>query len=68
MTFRQSNEYLRLAGKEKGFKEEISLLNDRQKKALEFIKQNGKIKMKEYIDLCPDVNRKTLTRDIESPY
>jgi len=64
LTFRQSHEYLKLAGKEKRVEEEISLLNDRQKKALEFIKQNGRIRMKEYIDLCPDVNRKTLTRDI----
>jgi len=64
VTFRQSHEYLKLAGKEKSVEEKISLLNDRQKKALEFIKQNGRIKMKEYGDFCPGVNRKTLTRDI----
>jgi len=64
VTFKQSHEYLKLAEKGERAEEEISLLNDRQKKALELIKQNGKIQMKEYIDLCPDVNRKTLTRDI----
>jgi len=64
VTFKQSNAYLRLAVKGRGAEEEIPLLNNRQKKAVEFIKQNGNIKMKQYIDLCPDVNRKTLTRDI----
>jgi len=64
VTFRQSNEYLKLAKEEEGIKEKSSLLNDRQRKALEFIKQNGRLTMKEYIELCPDVNRKTLTRDL----
>jgi len=64
VTFRQSNEYLKLAKEEERIKEKSSLLNDRQRKALEFIKQNGRLTMKEYIELCPDVNRKTLTRDI----
>jgi ATP-dependent DNA helicase RecG len=64
VTFRQSNKYLKLAEEEKRTKEKSSLLNDRQRKALEFIKQNGRLTMKEYIELCPDVNRKTLTRDL----
>lgn len=50
--------------KEKTRKELATVLNERQKKALDFMKQAGRLTMKEYIKLCPDVNRKTLTRDL----
>lgn len=46
-------------GKEK-FKSE---LNERQKKAIDYIRKNGRLTMKEYIALCPNINRRTLTRD-----
>ncbi len=39
-------------------------LNEREKKAIEFMRQNGRLTMKEYIKLYPDFNRKTLTRDL----
>jgi ATP-dependent DNA helicase RecG len=37
VTFRQSHEYLKLAGKEKRVEEKFSLLNDRQKRAIEHV-------------------------------
>jgi len=64
VTFRQSMEYLKIVRKEREVKEKISLLSDRQKRALEVMKKNGNLTMKEYIKLCPDANRRTLTRDI----
>lgn len=64
VTFRQSDEYLRMTEREQVKEENLSSLNARQKKAVEFIKQRGRMTMKEYIELCPDVNRKSLTRDI----
>ena len=51
IVFKQSMEYLELAGKEKRIKKNLELLNDRQKKALDFMKQNRKLTMKEYIKL-----------------
>jgi ATP-dependent DNA helicase RecG len=39
-------------------------LNERQKKAIEFMKHNVMLTMKEYIALFPTVNRRTLTRDL----
>jgi len=64
VTFKQSHEYLKLAGKEKRAEEKLSLLSSREKKAIAFMKQNGRLTMREYITLFPDVNRKTLTRDL----
>ena len=40
-------------------------LNERQMKAVEFIKQGEMMTMKEFIALFPAVNRRTLTRDLE---
>lgn len=39
-------------------------LNERQKKAIEFMKHSVMLTMKEYIALFPTVNRRTLTRDL----
>lgn len=64
ITFGQSKRYLEMVEKEKTRKELATVLNERQKKALDFMKQAGRLTMKEYIKLCPDVNRKTLTRDL----
>lgn len=64
VTFRQSREYLEMAEKEKIKEELLVTLNGRQKNAFRYIKEKSKITMKEYIELCPDVNRKTLTRDL----
>ena len=61
--FRPSREYLKMA-EMKAKKFDLSMLNDRQQKAVEFIKKNGMVTMKKYIELCPDVNRRTLTRDL----
>ena len=65
VTFRQSREYLEMAEKEKAKKDLLATLNGRQKKAFRYIKEKGKITMKDYIELCPDVNRRTLTRDLD---
>lgn len=54
-----------MAEKEKVKKDLLATLNGRQKKAFRYIKEKGKITMKDYIELCPDVNRRTLTRDLD---
>lgn len=64
IVFRPSREYLKMAEEERSKHELMEVLNERQKTAFEFIKQNGMITMKKYIELCPNVNRKTLTRDL----
>ncbi|MBM3709690.1 MAG: hypothetical protein FJW61_04645 [Actinobacteria bacterium] len=64
ITFRQSKEYIEMTEKEK-IREDLFLqLNERQKKALITIKEKNRITMKEYIEMYPNMNRKTLTRDI----
>ena len=64
VTFRQSRDYLEMTEKEKEKEELIATLNERQKNAFKYIEEKGKITMKDYMELCPDVNRKTLTRDL----
>jgi ATP-dependent DNA helicase RecG len=64
VTFKQSREYLEMADKEKAKEELLAKLNERQKKAFRYVREKGKITMKDYMELCPDVNRKTLTRDL----
>ena len=49
---------------EKEKEELLATLNERQKKAFKYTKEKGKITMKDYMELCSDVNRKTLTRDL----
>lgn len=61
ITFNQSKEYLKMAGKEKRI--EISELNERQRKGLEFIKKTGKITTKEYIEFAGAI-RRTAIRDL----
>jgi len=61
--FRPSREYLKMA-EMKAKRIDLSMLNDRQQNAVEFIKKNGMVTMKKYIELCPDINRRTLTRDL----
>jgi ATP-dependent DNA helicase RecG len=39
-------------------------LNERQQKAIEFMKQHGEIKLGEYRELYPDVTERTLRRDL----
>ena len=39
-------------------------LNERQKKAIEYLKIHKKITNREYQNLCPDVNRETLRKDL----
>ena len=64
VTFRQSKKYLEMTEKEKEKEELIATLNERQKNAFKYIEEKGKITMKDYMELCSDVNRKTLTRDL----
>jgi len=40
-------------------------LNERQGKAFEFIQKNGKLSIKDFETLCPNVNRRSLQRDIK---
>lgn len=40
-------------------------LNERQGKALGFLLQNGKLTIQDFEDICPDVNRRSLQRDLK---
>lgn len=44
--------------------EEGSRLNERQVKAIQYLKQYGRITNREYRDLCPDVSAETLRLDL----
>ncbi|NLH15181.1 MAG: Fic family protein [Phycisphaerae bacterium] len=41
-------------------------LSGRQSKALQFILENGSLTIQDYEKLCPDVNRRTLQRDLKA--
>ena len=40
-------------------------LNERQGKALGFLLQNGKLTLQDFESICPDVNRRSLQRDLK---
>jgi predicted HTH transcriptional regulator len=40
-------------------------LNERQGKALSFLLQNGKLTIQDFESICPDVNRRSLQRDLK---
>ncbi len=40
-------------------------LNERQSKVLEFLLAHGKFTIQEFEELCPDVNRRSLQRDLK---
>lgn len=40
-------------------------LNERQGKAIGFLLQNGKLTIQEFESICPDVNRRSLQRDLK---
>jgi predicted HTH transcriptional regulator len=40
-------------------------LNERQAKALGYLLQNGKLTIQDFEDICPDVNRRSLQRDLK---
>lgn len=61
VTFRQSQEYLKLASRKE--KMEV-ILNERQRKAIEYVKENGHITISEYISLNK-VSDKTTRRDLK---
>ena len=41
-------------------------LNERQGKALGFLLQNGKLTIQEFEELCPNINRRSLQRDLKT--
>jgi Fic family protein len=41
-------------------------LNERQGKALGFLLQNGKLTIQDFENICPDVNRRSLQRDLKA--
>lgn len=63
VTFRQSEEYLKFAKKEKPKEIDLSLLNQRQLKALDYIREKGKITNKEYVGINK-ISRETAKRDL----
>lgn len=64
ITFRQSKGYLEMAQEEKVKEALAVVLTERQKKAIEFIKDNGRITNKDYQKLNK-VHRNTATKDLE---
>jgi predicted HTH transcriptional regulator len=40
-------------------------LNERQSKALEFLLAHGRFTIQDFEELCPDVNRRSLQRDLK---
>ncbi len=40
-------------------------LNERQEKAVGYLLQNGKLTIQDFEDICPDVNRRSLQRDLK---
>jgi Fic family protein len=40
-------------------------LNERQSKALGFLLENGKLTIQDFEGICPDVNRRSLQRDLK---
>ena len=41
------------------------ILNERQGKALGYMLQNGKLTIQDFEGICPDVNRRSLRRDLK---
>jgi Fic family protein len=41
-------------------------LNERQGKAIEFLLTHGKLTIKDFEELCPEVNRRSLQRDLKA--
>jgi len=63
--FEETNSSFILTFRKYKITEEIlKQLNERQRKAIEYLIKHKKITNKEYQKLCPDVSRKTLIRDL----
>ena len=41
-------------------------LNDRQSRAVDYLMQNDRLTIQDYEALCPEVNRRTLQRDLKA--
>lgn len=63
VTFRQSQEYLEMAERERAWEKLIAVLNERQKKAVDYVKENGRITNREYVKIN-DISRETAKRDL----
>ena len=64
ITFMPSREYLKMAKKEVVKKEvDLSILNERQRKAIEHIKEKGRISNKDYVKIN-NTSRETAKRDL----
>ena len=61
--FKQSKEYLKIIEREKTKDEITVVLNERQRKAIEYVKKKGSISISEYISLN-NVSDKTTRRDL----
>ncbi|TRZ89278.1 MAG: DeoR family transcriptional regulator [Methanosarcinales archaeon] len=63
VTFRQSLEYLKMSESEKRIEPDFSMLNERQQKAMNYVKKNGNITNKEYVEIN-NISRETAKRDL----
>lgn len=63
IVFRQNRDYLKMTEKEKFKEVDLSFLNSRQKKALDYVRKRGRITNKEYVK-TNDISRETAKRDL----
>jgi ATP-dependent DNA helicase RecG len=63
VAFRKSKEYLKIAKKEKPKEIDLSLLNQRQRRALDYLREKGRITNKEYAGINK-ISRETAKRDL----
>ena len=63
VTFRQSEEYLKISESEKRTEPDLSILNERQQKAMDHIRKKGRLTNKEYVEIN-NISRETAKRDL----
>jgi len=63
VTFRQSEEYLKISEGEKRIEPDLPVLNERQQKAMDHIRIKGRLTNKEYVELN-NISRETAKRDL----
>jgi len=63
VTFRQSLEYLKMSESEKSIEPDFSMLNERQRKAMNYVRNKDRITNKEYVEIN-NISRETAKRDL----
>lgn len=63
VTFRQSLEYLKMSESETSIEPDFSILNERQRKAMNYVRNKDRITNKEYVEIN-NISRETAKRDL----